>query len=428
MIISREQIRSMAVDLQSLIARKDYILKYSIETFNTWKEMANLFKCLLESMSRVRPMILNDEKELSEIKTKCTEFSKQERIDTTSPQSGKLAIMFLEIQAILRSSSESSTLTLIESVRSNLRKVEKLISNTENNLDSSKKSIYDSIISVAENNKISDSKILFKHTERTPKNLRLSNLTKDSLRNQGGFLSHARNSEINLYKFKNIKLNETFKDDGTDLHKLLSKAIIEGEDLIKQNKIQMSRNIAQIKAKSYKVPQNLDKCNSRNGNKEKIKTYANNAFKQKLKNINEEKKISDIEINHCSACRRTGTSIVRAKCCGKICLNCLKQRIINHDPRIFLNSFEADKRQLSMCVCPIHKSPIDTKLLQFIFNSNEIERISIDAIKREKKEKKERIKKIQYPTICMTCKRTINDDSKNILICSKHKICSDCSL
>ena len=203
MIISRAQIRSMAVDLQSLIARKDSILKYNIETFNTWKEMANLFKCLLESMSRVRPMILNDEKELSEIKSKCTEFSKQERIDTASPQSGKLAIMFLEIQAILRSSCESPTLTLIESVRSNLRKVGKLISDTENNLDSSKKLIHDSIIpkKVVQNNKIDDGKILFKRTEKTPKNLRFSNFTKDSSRDQGYFCSHARNSASHLFMF-----------------------------------------------------------------------------------------------------------------------------------------------------------------------------------------------------------------------------------
>lgn len=128
----------------------------------------------------------------------------------------------------------------------------------------------------------------------------------------------------------------------------------------------------------------------------------------------------------CIACKKENQYCVILPCCGKVCISCIRKQLIGTDPRIFINALECDKKQISMCVCPIHKIHLPIPVLKQIFNQKEIEQMSISAIKREKKEKVKLIEKIKYPTICIDCKKAMNDDMNSVAVCFKHKICRSC--
>ena len=122
-------------------------------------------------------------------------------------------------------------------------------------------------------------------------------------------------------------------------------------------------------------------------------------------------------------CKRKSQFALLFKCCGKICIECFKRRLIGSEPRILLNSFETENKQTSMCACPIHKQEISIKLLKEILGTNQLEKLSIEALKRQKKKNKD----IKYPTVCVDCKKTTNDDNTMINVCGKHKICQFCA-
>ena len=122
----------------------------------------------------------------------------------------------------------------------------------------------------------------------------------------------------------------------------------------------------------------------------------------------------------CSICAENNASIVNLSCCGMICIKCLKKRIIDKDHNVLKNVFEAEKQQISMCACPIHKTPIDIKIIKQMFTPKEIEQFSIEAIKRQKNIQLN--KSVKYPLICIDCKEIMKYENNS------NKVCKHCNM
>eukprot|EP00826_Nyctotherus_ovalis_P062027 TRINITY_DN889_c0_g3_i2.p1 TRINITY_DN889_c0_g3~~TRINITY_DN889_c0_g3_i2.p1 ORF type:complete len:237 (-),score=77.41 TRINITY_DN889_c0_g3_i2:155-865(-) len=132
------------------------------------------------------------------------------------------------------------------------------------------------------------------------------------------------------------------------------------------------------------------------------------------------------ESKACAFCSDEGVATVTLKCCGKVCVRCMRKKLIDAEPRIVLNAFEAEKRQTSVCVCPVHRTTVGTELLLATFTHREVERASIEALKRERKEKKNGVRDINNPSLCIDCKEVIEDDLNTMRVCAAHKVCRAC--
>jgi hypothetical protein len=126
----------------------------------------------------------------------------------------------------------------------------------------------------------------------------------------------------------------------------------------------------------------------------------------------------------CNSCKEYTKQLLRLTCCGHICISCLKKKIVEREPKVILNTFEAEKKQVSMFVCPSHKVPLSIEIIKEIFGTKELERMSIEAMKRQKKISGSR--RVKQPTLCSDCKAVMRDDTKAVKVCSKHKICKNC--
>jgi hypothetical protein len=121
------------------------------------------------------------------------------------------------------------------------------------------------------------------------------------------------------------------------------------------------------------------------------------------------------------------TLILSRRC--SICLKCLKESLLKGSNNTLSNTFEAHKKKhKSMYACPNHGTPIEAKVLEAICGEEEVERASIEAMKRQLQECIQT--KLFYPIICMCCKNLIKNETDKysvVSLCTKHKLCYICN-
>lgn len=432
MIISKAQIRSVAEELQTLIQRKDDSVKAAIKTFNSWKEVANLFKHLLFSMTRVKGMIFNDERELKEMKAKCLEFSKLTQIDTNDPHSEKYAVTFVEIQAIIGNTTPSATTALIDSIQTNLKRVRQMLEgkttvdlaegSTKGKVDQTKKLCYDNILA---SGKTAD--------ESTGSQKRGPELAHNRINPNKDHKHFRIASDCKRYPEHIISLKNAIQDNKKECNFASERTsptrrrvlLVREEPKNGNVKEQVTQNDPKDKI-SLKPQLKLGGRMTRNGDVRKTKAFSLTEFEFNSKPVLEALNILAEGSKVCAVCGNEGGNSVLAKCCGRLCVRCMRKRLIGGCPGILVNAFEAEKKQEAMCVCPVHKASVPAEVLLKVFSPKELEKLSIEALKRERKEKKSIRKGMKYPVLCVDCKGVMNDDIKTVKICSEHKICSSC--
>jgi hypothetical protein len=410
MIISQRQITSLTEELQTLISKKETAVRSAIRIFNSWKDIVNHIKTLLSSISRAKTMILNDEKELNDIKSKCKDFSRLSQIDTNDPGSEKWAITFVEIQAIISSNTQSPTTNLIELIQTNIKKLKQALDNSNER----KNAVHQRVTTAGNSAERIPSKNFIekrKYSESKEKYLDFNNeaLIKEVTAGKNCKLELSRRTpECKDYS----KLHINARGQSTKALKLTSSSnALVNEIFTKTVVDQNARHIPQTKL----VPRpNIDP------QKRRVMCLTN--FNFTSKHVMEALSILTEETKSCSVCNERNHSMIALRCCGKMCVKCLRKKLIESEPRILLNVFESEKKQSSICACPIHKTIITIEQLLSLFTHKEIERISIEALKRERKVKNGTAK----PSLCIDCKEVIEDDIEAMRVCAKHKVCKGC--
>jgi len=453
MIISQKQINLLTEELQTHIQKREAAVKYAIKTFNSWKDIANHLKILLFSLTRAKAMILNDEKELNDIKIKCKDFSKLSQIDTNDPNEENRAIIFVEIQAIIGSNTQSATNGILEVVQDDMRRLKKILDSKglseEKNITERKNEVQQRIITTGRSvERVQDKGYIAKrklsetngtHQKRFEyRNQDLMNDMESNKKHQDFMRKTLEDKECLKYIENNMKLIEPERQSHRRNNDKEYKSNLQKERTWQYNhekneqpnnrgpkftKDFWDQNLALIQpmpGAKLISRQNIDLQRGR------MACVSSFNFNFNSKPVMEALNILAEENKTCSICNEKKNSATTLKCCGRICLQCLRKKVIEAEPRIFLNHFEAEKKQIVMCVCSTHKTMITIEQLLMTFTHKEIERMSIDALKREKKLKKSYMGDISKPNLCIDCKKIIEDDLNTIKVCTKHKICCAC--
>lgn len=463
MIISQRQINSLTEELQALILKKEAKIKGAIKTFNSWKDIANYLKILLSSLTRAKSMILNDEKELNEIKAKCKDFSRLSQIDTNDPNSENWAITFVEIQAIIGSTTGSATEGILELIKDNLKKLKQVLDDKvyldESNLTEGKNGIQQKIAAtgrsvdrafdknLGDKRKYSDNKGLHRkhfdyhnepsknegefrydfpkkipeckdHTKHVGNNMKL-------LKNEFDKQTHKRNHDkefkSNCQKERVWQFNQEKaiqSNQRIQLNRFVSSSNTINEIFTKNSSDQNAALVQPVSGAKLISRQNTDAQRGR------MMCVSNFNFNSKP--VMEALNILAEESKNCNICNEETNSSLILKCCGRICARCLRKSLMEVEPLILLNAFEAEKKQSSMCVCPIHKITVTAEQLLNVLTQKELEILSIGALNRERRAKKSSLRDINNPNLCIDCKEIMEDDLNSIRVCCKHKICREC--
>ena len=130
----------------------------------------------------------------------------------------------------------------------------------------------------------------------------------------------------------------------------------------------------------------------------------------------------------CELCHTFDRYTLILSCQCSVCLKCLKEKLLKESEGMLSNTFEAHKKKhKSMHACPNHGTPIEIKVLEAICGEEEVERASIEAMKRQLQKCTQG--KWLYPTICMHCSTLIKDETDKdsaVSLCQKHKLCKSC--
>eukprot|EP00826_Nyctotherus_ovalis_P026817 TRINITY_DN2091_c0_g3_i1.p1 TRINITY_DN2091_c0_g3~~TRINITY_DN2091_c0_g3_i1.p1 ORF type:complete len:476 (+),score=137.58 TRINITY_DN2091_c0_g3_i1:97-1524(+) len=469
MIVSQRQINSLTSELQTLILTKEAAVKDAISTFNSWKDIASHLKILLSSLTRVKAMILSDEKELNDLKAKCKDFSMLSRIDTNDPGAEKWAVRLVEIEAIIGNSTLGPTGSLIELIQENLGKLKQILnSRDEISLTKRKEGTQQKVAvagsslgrvsdrAVAERRKYSDSKGIHrkyfefhnealinqitnpkKPTERkldknTPESKEHAKcLNRDNLqlaRNELGRQSNRREDgkecKRNVHKERVWQIG-CEKDTPSNVRGQCAKALKFTSSSHAINERYRKNSTDQNAALMHLIP-STKRISNKNLDAQKAKIISLTNFNFNSRPVMEALNILAEESKSCCMCGEECHSSTVLKCCGRVCLKCIRRKLLETEPRVVLNAFEAERKQTSMCICPTHQMTINTEQLLSIFTNKELERISIEALKRERKNRKNDIRNINNPSLCIDCKEVIEDTLNTIKVCSKHKLCRGC--
>jgi flagellar biosynthesis chaperone FliJ len=392
MIISQTQIKQIADQLKTLITEREECLKSTVATFKSWRDIDEFLDGLRSAMKKMHTVIANEEKEIQSIKRKFRELEFIKEINTNDPKSERSLVAYVESQSIITNPSTQLT-TAVDNVTVYLNKMEKFISNRL-----SKKWLTDKSSST-------ERRVETQSKERPPRPKERA-LSKKS-------------SDRNVYRFESKPFTEA-----------LAILAEEGRSIKRKDSVPLKNvgNFLDIKP----IPEIPELSNelkkSPNLHKRDKGVVLDSAEKKKQLNSQECKENVDgianqVTEKRCSICKKSEVLMVKLKCCGEVCPKCLKRRILECEPKVILNPFEAEKRQVAMCVCSIHKSALSFTLLQILFSTKELENFSIEALRRQKKNRR-----VKHPNICGDCKGVMKDNIKAVSVCSKHKICEYCNM
>jgi len=358
MIITHSQIEETSVQLKVAIEKREEALKSTIALLTSLSDIDKFLEEFHSSIKKAKAEVGNEDREIRNLWKKFYELKSVSKIVADDPKYERQLIIFVELQSI---ASEPPF------------QLNRTIENVTNHLDKLKDFL---------NGKLNE--CVFNNNEEKK---HLKNLSKDNEKD---------NVEVNNINKMCKEDHSTKKNDLYNSNKFLKKAVS-----TKLNKLY----IAEYKESTSK--QKVEPPDLSN----QSKFVESEELKEALSMVNKK----------CTVCKLANPWILTLKCCGYICVNCLKKRIIEMEPKILLNPLEAEKKQASLSACPIHKAILNPKILQIIFGHNELELLSIGALKRLKKHSKKK-----YPILCADCKGVIEDNSRLIKVCAKHKICDHC--
>jgi len=131
----------------------------------------------------------------------------------------------------------------------------------------------------------------------------------------------------------------------------------------------------------------------------------------------------------CASCKQFTQYAIILECFCVICLDCLQKNTKARNPDLLDNVFEAARDQCAgMCSCPKHKIPINMSILSKVFGYSNIEKASIEALKRQINFNTEQ-NTINY-VVCYECKEVITSVNKSVEVITsnrKLRMCLDCS-
>eukprot|EP00826_Nyctotherus_ovalis_P016660 TRINITY_DN14833_c0_g3_i8.p2 TRINITY_DN14833_c0_g3~~TRINITY_DN14833_c0_g3_i8.p2 ORF type:complete len:178 (+),score=46.15 TRINITY_DN14833_c0_g3_i8:578-1111(+) len=127
----------------------------------------------------------------------------------------------------------------------------------------------------------------------------------------------------------------------------------------------------------------------------------------------------------CVKCRKVRKEMLVLDCLCILCRTCMKLELLAKDKSVISSTFESGRKKEATCTCSVHNWRISPKQLQAVYSPEELERYSIEAMRRQVREGKKL--KNRWPNICIECKGVISDLSKdNAEACYRHKLCRTC--
>ncbi len=85
----------------------------------------------------------------------------------------------------------------------------------------------------------------------------------------------------------------------------------------------------------------------------------------------------------CMKCGRCDPDVLTLRCTCMFCRECLRRELLKRNESLLFNTFEVNRKQEAICVCPNHSYAISTRGLQAAFEGKKLEEYSIRAMKRQ---------------------------------------------
>eukprot|EP00826_Nyctotherus_ovalis_P055196 TRINITY_DN7315_c0_g1_i17.p1 TRINITY_DN7315_c0_g1~~TRINITY_DN7315_c0_g1_i17.p1 ORF type:complete len:393 (-),score=121.75 TRINITY_DN7315_c0_g1_i17:188-1366(-) len=392
MIISQAQIRQIAEQLKGIIGEREERLKAIVTTFNSWRDIDGFLDGLRTAMKRMRVVIASEEKDIQNMRRKFRDLEFLREINTSDPKAERSLVAYVESQSIV-SNPSMQLANAIENVTVYLNKMEKFISDRLN-----KKWLPDKLA-------VTERRLETQSKERPPR-------PKERAVSK-------RASDRNLYRFESKPFTEA-----------LAILAEEGRAIKRKDSVPLKNvgNFHDVKP-IPEVPelQNELKRSPKRSEAQDRGKRLNSSDQKKPQHLHDLKENVDAipslaKEKRCNICSKA-SPLLNLKCCGEICPKCFKKQILEHEPKVILTPFEAEKRQVAMCVCPVHKAVLSFALLSWLFGPKELESLSVEALKRQKKSKR-----VKHPSVCGDCKGVMKDNVKAVKVCPKHKICEYCNM
>jgi len=363
MIITRTEIRSLTEKLRGIIAIKEQALKDTLITYNSWKEIDQFLNNLNSTIKKMQLVIFTEEKEIQNLKLKFQELAMSREINTSDPRLKKQVDAYMETKLVVASPSDQLN-QRVESINTYLSKLKKFLLNR-----------LDNKWLPSRNGKLTDrslgNKIVAKH--------------------------HSDKSARNKFNSKAIDeaLALIATEDKPFLQRKPSCPSTRNGFMFNTKAVEEARKLLEMDYKGkekYKIIEKLDYDIEKDGltdSREQVETT------------------ESLTKRKCSLCPDT-KELIHLDCCGDICVKCIKTQILKEDPRVLINPYEAEGKQNFMCACPVHKVSIGVEVLQQVFEAKELEKLSIEALKRQQRVSINR--KIKHPNICVNCKNVVQNE------------------
>jgi hypothetical protein len=319
-------------------------------------------------MKKMQVAIFTEEKEIQNLKLKFQELVITKEINTSDPRLRKQVDVYMESKLIVGSSSEQLS-QCTESINTYLNKLKKFLLNRLNNKWLPNRN--------------------GKFTDRNPETL---------FGTKAVAKHHSDKPASN--KFNSKAIDEA----------LVLIATTEGKPFLQRKpSCPLTRNEFKFNTKAVEEARKLLEMDYKGKEKYRIIEKLDYNIEQEDSTDSRElvETTESLTKHKCSSCSDT-KELIHLDCCGDICIKCIKAQILKQEPRVLINPYEAERRQSAICTCPMHGVDIKMEVLQQIFELKELEKLSMEALKRQQKVSVNR--KMKYPNICMRCKNVLQDE------------------
>eukprot|EP00826_Nyctotherus_ovalis_P048256 TRINITY_DN5660_c0_g1_i2.p1 TRINITY_DN5660_c0_g1~~TRINITY_DN5660_c0_g1_i2.p1 ORF type:complete len:385 (-),score=98.82 TRINITY_DN5660_c0_g1_i2:206-1360(-) len=371
MIITHSQIEQTSEQLRAAIEKREDALKSTVALLRSLTHADQFVSAFQSSVKKAKTEVMSEEREVRGLWQKFYELKSAKKIVADDPKYERLLVIFVELQS-LSSAPASQLNATIEDVTSHLDELRDFLNGKMGECG------------------IGD-KLDMNNCKDPINNLKEKELVK---RNSEKRLEMVYSGKATMAKENGVKHKNEMHSSTKSLKRTAS---------TKTNKLHIIE---------YEKLHDMKKLEPPSSNEE-LKFVESEELKHALSVATKERR--------CTVCKQANPWIITLKCCGHICVNCFKKRILETEPRVVLNALEAEKKQTSMFACPTHKVGIDFRILHAIFSAGELEKISISALKRQTKTSKRK-----RPILCADCKGLMEDYPQLIRVCTKHKICDHC--
>lgn len=374
MIIAHSEIKGLSEKLKEVVAAKERALKTTLESYNVWKDIDHFLNGLRSAIKKMQVAIFTEEKTIQNLKLKLQELAMIREINTSDVKAKKQAVVFLESKAAVSGSPEELT-QLTDSINAYLNKLKKFVSGRLNGKWQPSRN--------------------GKQTERRPE-LPLESKT---------VAKHRSDKSVNA-KFNSKAFNDALALIAAEAkphpHRKPTYPFKRNEDMFNTKAVIEARKLLEMNDKEMEKHQIIEKldCDISDLDKEN-KLDASFDSKELVRTM------ESLTKRKCSFCLDS-KDLVHLDCCGEVCAKCIKRQMREKEPRILLTAYEAEKLQTFVCACPVHSTGLGVEVLQQIFDPRELEKLSIEALKRQQQVSARR--KMKCPNICVECKCVVQND------------------